>query len=148
MPRASFLVVGITLLAAGVRAGDTEDANKADLKRLQGKWKVVSHKYDGQSLKPGATWTISGNKLLEGAGWYLELTLNAKEKPKALDFDRYDAGGRLRRGESGFKSIYAFKGEDTLEWCMTAIAGRPRPGAFESKKGDGNIFYVLERVKE
>jgi uncharacterized protein (TIGR03067 family) len=91
---------------------------------------------------------VKGDKLLEGAGFYLALKLNAKAKPKTLDFDRFDAGGRLRRGEAELKSIYAFKGEDTLEWCLTAIASRPRPTAFESKKGDGNIFYVLKRVKE
>jgi uncharacterized protein (TIGR03067 family) len=148
MQRASLVVLGIALVATGARAGDAEDANQSDLKRLQGKWKVVTYKLDGQSLKPGATWTISGNKVQYGGGFYAALTLNAKETPKAFDFDHYDAGGRLRRGEAGFKGIYAFEGEDTLKWCVTAVTGRPRPKAFESKQGDGNILYVLERVKE
>jgi uncharacterized protein (TIGR03067 family) len=148
MRRAIILVVGVAVMATGVFAGDGDDANKADLKRLQGKWKIVSRKVDGQSLKPSATWTITGNKILYGGGFYALLTLNAKETPRAFDFDQYDAGGPVTRGGKGFKGIYAFEGEHTMKWCVTELAGSPRPKAFQSKQGDGNILYVLQRVKE
>src|SRR5438105_1715653 len=110
MRRAIILAIGFAFMATGAFAGEDDDANKADLKRLQGKWKVVSYKLDGQSLKPGAIWTITDNKIPCGGGLYALLTLNAKETPKAFDFDHYDAGGRPRRGETGFRGIYAFEG--------------------------------------
>ena len=148
MHRVSIVVLGVAVMATGVFAGGGDDANKADLKRLQGKWKVISRKLDGRPLKPAVTWTITGNKLLYGGGFYALLTLNAKETPRAFDFDQYDAGGTVTRGGKGFKGIYAFEGENTLKWCVTALTGSPRPKAFESKEGDGNILYVLQRVKE
>jgi uncharacterized protein (TIGR03067 family) len=145
MHRAAIVVLGIALLAVGARAGD---ANQADLKRLQGKWKVVSRQLDGQSLKPGEGWTISGNKIPYGGGCYAVLTLHADQTPKAFDLDQYDAGRRPIKGGTGFKGIYAFEGQDHLKWCVTGTAGRPRPKALESKQGDGNLVYVFERVKE
>jgi uncharacterized protein (TIGR03067 family) len=148
MHRVSVVAVGIAVLATGIFAGDGEDASQADLRRFQGKWKVVSRRLDGQALKHGAVWTVNGNKMPFGGGLYAVLTLNAKETPRAVDYDHYDAGGRPRSGETGFKAIYMFEGENTLKWCTAAIAGRPRPKAFGSKQGDGNIYYILERVKE
>jgi len=145
---ASIFLLGFALLPAGVFAADDDDPAKADLKRLQGKWKIVSRKLDGMALKPGATWTISGNKILYGGGLYAALTLNPRATPREFDFDHHDAGGRPRRGETGYKGIYAFEGENTLKWCVTALTGSPRPKAFGSKQGDGNIYYILERVKE
>jgi uncharacterized protein (TIGR03067 family) len=147
---ASILVISFAVLATGVFAGGGDDANKADLKRLQGKWNVVSRQVDGQTVKPIGSWKITGNKMLDdgGSGCYAVLTLNAKETPKALDHDHYDARGKPIRGGTGFKGIFAFEGPDRLKWCVTGIGGRPRPKAFESKQGDGNVYYVLERVKE
>jgi uncharacterized protein (TIGR03067 family) len=147
---ASILVISFAVLATGVFAGAGDDANKADLKRLQGKWKVVSRQIDGQALKPIGAWTITGNKMLDGggSGCYGVLKLNAKETPKILDIDQYDAAGKPFPSGTGHKGIFAFDGQDRLKWCVTGIADRPRPKAFESKQGDGNIYYVLERVEE
>jgi uncharacterized protein (TIGR03067 family) len=143
----------ITLVLLGVAygvsafAGDDE-VSKADLKRMQGKWKIVRVLYEGQpDKKVGFTWTIKGNKLFVGAGWYSVLKLNAKSTPKAYDFEQYDAGGTLR-SDKGLKAIYMFKGEDTLILCTAQMGNIPRPKAFVSKEGDGCRLFTLKRVKE
>jgi uncharacterized protein (TIGR03067 family) len=144
------IVVGCAVLGMEVHAGGEDEAAKADLKWLQGKWRAVSRMVDGQVAKidPKWTWTISGNKFLFGGGLYAAMKLDPRAKPKAVDWDHHDAAGKPRRGEIGFKGIYAFEGADTLKVCITGIAGRPRPMKFESKRGDGNVYTIFKRVKE
>jgi uncharacterized protein (TIGR03067 family) len=148
--RALIVVVGIAALGTGLSAGAGDDAAKADLKRLQGKWKAVSRMVDGRPAKvdPKWTWTISGDKFLFGGGLYAKMKLDPHATPKAIDWDHYDARDKPRIGEIGFKGIYAFEGEGTFKVCITGIAGRPRPRRFESKQGDGNIYLIYKRVKE
>lgn len=145
--RTFLLLVGFVALASVSLAGDADDAGKADLKRMQGKWKVVSVMSEGKAEKAGFTYTISGNKMYVGGGWYSTLTLDAKVKPRAFDFEHYDAGGTLK-SDKGMKAIYMFDGDDKLKLCLAQLGGRPRPKAFFSKAGDGNRLLVLERVKE
>jgi uncharacterized protein (TIGR03067 family) len=143
----------ITLVHLGVAYGagafaSDDDANKADLQRMQGKWKIVSVMFEGRPEKNvGSAWTVKGTKLFVGGGWYSDLTLNAKATPKGYDFEQYDAGGTLR-SEKGLKAIYKFRGDDTLILCVAQTGKTPRPRAFVSKEGDGCRLFTLERVKE
>src|SRR4051812_48949919 len=105
-----FLMSGlISCVAVLTASGGDDDAVKADLKKFQGKWKVVSAVFEGKPVKAQGTWTIKGNKVLVGGGWYNTITLHPDAKPKAYDFDQLDAGGEVR--EKGMKAIYAFDGE-------------------------------------
>lgn len=99
-----------------VTASGGDDPSKADLMKFQGKWKSVSVMEEGMKLKLGFNWTIEGNKILYGGGWYGAMTLNAKDSPKEYDFDQVDAGGTVRG--KGFKAIYRFDGDDKMTWCV------------------------------
>ena len=140
------VIGGFVSCVAVMTAFAGENPNKADLKRFQGTWKAIRVTENGKPAKAGFTWTIEGNKILYGGGWYGAMTLNAKASPKAYDFDQVDAGGRVRG--KGFKAIYKFDGEDRMTWCVSLRARAPRPKTFTSKPGDGNRLIVLERVKK
>lgn len=137
-----FVACGLVVLTA---RGD--DAEKADLEKFAGKWKVVSIMYEGQKLKAGYTQEVVGDKILFGAGLYGKVTLHPKETPRRFDIDHYDAGGRPRERER-YKGIYEFDGNDKLKWSISQKTGDPYPRTFESKPGDNTRIFVLERVKK
>ena len=131
---------GLVLTARG-------DAEKADLAKFAGKWKVVGITYEGQKLKAGHTQEVVGDKILFGGGLCGKVTLHPKETPRRFDVDHSDAGGRPRERER-YKGIYEFDGDDNLTWCMSQKTGDPYPRAFESKPGDDTRLFVLQRVKK
>ena len=51
------------LLLLATRFAIAGEASKDDLKRLQGKWKIISYTIDGKSEGAGAVWTFKDNKL-------------------------------------------------------------------------------------
>jgi uncharacterized protein (TIGR03067 family) len=130
--------------AAGWAAAQGTDT-KEDLKKMQGKWRVVEVIEDGKEAKPDAKAfkIISDNKVLDpGAGTEDEFRLDATKKPKELDVYVN------RKGVVAYqlKGIYEFQGEK-LRVCID-LDGKGRPKAFESKPGSGYRLATLERVKD
>src|SRR5258708_7818251 len=62
------------------------DANEGDLKRLQGKWRIVSITDNGkkQAISEVQYWTIKGKKILYSDD-HDEFELDADKKPKFID---------------------------------------------------------------
>ena len=137
-----FVMAAMTTVAWAV--GD-DDASKADLKKMQGKWKVVKHFIGGQEIPFPNPATIAGDKLSFNSLAYYQMTLNAKDTPKAFDCN-WVYGNKLRK--KGLKAIYGFDGDDKLKIFIVSNPTTPRPTAFESKKGEDGILYFLERMKE
>lgn len=141
---ASLLVVFLCTSASFLGAGD---AGKDDLKKVQGKWKVVFQIKDGKPLTVGeeSIFNFSGNKnLFNGTGEdaYDSIKLNASSKPRSFDFDEV-RGENTRKGLQG---IYEIDG-DSLKSCV-ALPGKDRPKAFEAKENSGHVLTVLKRIKE
>jgi uncharacterized protein (TIGR03067 family) len=137
------LFLGVVLLNSSL--GGESDLNKNDLKRLQGKWQLVTYVQDGKPGETGNVWQVSGNKIsyLPDSSIYSFLKLDATKRPKRLDFDLIIK--EPYKIEKGFSGIYEFDG-DTVKFCV-ARPGKERPQTFESTPGSGHIFAVLKQVK-
>src|SRR5262245_30579920 len=133
------------LCAAAGWSSAQGDTTKEDLKKMQGKWRVVELIDDGADKKtdPKAIKIITGNKVFDpGADTEDEFKLDATKKPKELDV--YIA----RKGvvPHQLRGIYELQG-DKMTVCLD-IDGKGRPKAFESKPGSGYRLATLERVKD
>lgn len=135
--------VAVGLLAAADEP-KKDDPVRADLKKLEGAWKVELVEADGpapQELK-GATLLFAGDKLVmtsnDGQEMKLLVKLDPGKKPKTIDFaaDKQVEGGAPGAG------IYEVDG-DTLKLCI----GPPnrRPKEFTGK--DDRLLVVLKRKK-
>lgn len=138
----------LTALAAGffVAADDpSEDAAKAEAKKLHGTWVVVSVEGDGEKVPTeilrkeavrfviapdGITIKVDGEIKAED-----RYTLNPKADPKTIDLS----------GKEGRKAlgIYSLEG-DRLRICWTE-RGETRPREFATKPGSGFDLWVLKR---
>src|SRR5438105_3539240 len=105
--RMPLILVTVLLLGAGA----AQDAAKAELKKLQGTWKVVSMTTAGKPLPPeqvaGMQILFRGEEMTIGAkggkgGNTMPMTLDPTTKPKALDLT-------ITRGDQKvvWKCIYA-----------------------------------------
>jgi uncharacterized protein (TIGR03067 family) len=128
-------------------ADEKTEAEKQEMKNLQGAWVVVSAERDGKpddDLK-GARFTFEGDaftrKTSSGTvhGTY---RLDPKQSPKETGATFTD--GPLK-GKKVF-GIYAVDG-DTLKLCYSE-PGKNAPLDFTSKAGSGHLLVVLKRDKE
>ncbi len=142
-------------------AGAANDAAKAELKKLQGTWKVVSMEMAGKPLPPdkvGDTQIVVKDDVMtigakDGKGNSMRVTLDPSTKPKAIDL-------LITRGDEkiSWKCIYSLEG-DTFKFVMPLaptkgqkIAGVPygavqRPESFDGKDKPFMVF-TAERQKK
>jgi uncharacterized protein (TIGR03067 family) len=129
---------------------DAPKVDKAELKRLQGKWSVMAHEHGGMKtpakelaslvleVKGAQMITHEGDKLKEGTSI---IALDPKAKPAAtldLKVDTSDDAGKL------VKAIWKRSG-DTLTICV-AEPGKDRPTEFEGKKDSGHTLMVFKKA--
>lgn len=136
-------VVGLVAYAQGAQ----DNAVQQELKRLQGKWQMVSHVVDGKAdpalkgairVVEGERFTIlRGDKILRKAIMKLDPT----KKPGWIDITFTDGPekGKTRKG------IYVLKG-DTHRICYGDL-DKERPTAFASKPGSGQRLVVFKRIE-
>jgi uncharacterized protein (TIGR03067 family) len=139
------------LLGGGALADDKADkaeAVKKEWKRLNGTWEGVRAVIDGKEQpapKEKVTFTLKDGKytVREGGKVVAEATfkVDPTTSPKSLDLT--PATGAYK-GKT-ILGIYEVKG-DTHRLCF-APPGKPRPKAFESKKGSGDALHTFKRVK-
>jgi uncharacterized protein (TIGR03067 family) len=139
------------VLAAAVAASAADgkdDANKTDLRALQGTWKVEKMTRDGEEVPkdnaPKVLFIFVGNKVtidMEGQPTKETATvvLGAARTPKTIDL--VPPGKRPM-----VYGIYQVHG-DTVKLCYRKD-GADRPKEMASEKGSDVILAVLRRVKK
>lgn len=142
--RLLFALPALLLLATAVEAAD-----KTDLDKMQGDWKIASAKRDGKDAPPEikeGKMNVSKNTFTmiftrNGAERKdpIDVKLNEKKSPKQLDFVTKD-------GTVGNHGIYKLEG-NKLTICF-ARARDPRPTKFESTEGSKAFLMVLEKAKK
>jgi uncharacterized protein (TIGR03067 family) len=144
---------GVLLLAGAalaVGADDKkDDAAKAELKKFQGTWLLVSGEENGEKISADAAKMMKaivkddkvsiymGDKVVGEATF----TIDPSKKPKEID------SVSTMGPDKGKKSlgIYEFDG-DTFKICITD--GKERPKEFNAKKGSGCGLFEYKREKK
>jgi uncharacterized protein (TIGR03067 family) len=150
------LAVFFSLLAI-TRAAD-DDALKAGLKALEGKWEVTACQKDGEELeiilKLGIKFEFKDTNL-EVTGSDPNFTpqkrfikLDVTTTPKLMDVA--DKAEEIKDGTKLLEGLYSVDGE-TLKFCFQMDGDQPakgkRPGTLESKAGSGVLLLTLKKVK-
>ncbi|MCE9528981.1 MAG: TIGR03067 domain-containing protein [Planctomycetales bacterium] len=151
------VLVAVTILFSVTRAAD-DDALKAGLKALEGKWEVTGCLKDGEDLelvlKLGVKFEFKDD-ILEVTGRDKDFTpqkrfikLDVSTTPKLLDVA--EKPEELKDGSKLLEGVYSVDGE-TLKWCFQMDGDEPakgkRPVALESKAGSGTMLLTLKKVK-
>jgi uncharacterized protein (TIGR03067 family) len=138
------VVVAFAFMAA-VCAAD-EDAAKAELKKLEGTWQLVSSVKDGKEVAKEVVKKV--RVVIKGSKHtvYFGNDVAAKEIPFTIDPTKNPktAVDTLPGGKE-IKGIYKLDGY-TLTSCVAEV-GKERPTEFVSKPGSGHTLRVLKRVK-
>ena len=138
------LVVGVVGFAAGNGHDQKDDDVKADLKKLDGTWRLVGLEVGGKAVNP-ETWGrpvrrefsgikssfASGERVVDG-----QITINPSKTPKWID-ETLVTGVR-------FQGIYELKG-NTLRLFLEPQGGQ-RPTEFKTKEGTQQAIQTYERV--
>lgn len=113
--------IGAALLVVAAAAAWSDDADQADLKKLEGTWTVPAG--DGGTV----TYTFKGKSLSIQApsrSYRMTVKIDADAKPeKTIDF-QIDEGPDDAKGKTS-KGIYKFDGEDKFIFCMRPRGERP-----------------------
>ena len=151
-----------TLLMLTVVLPGTADTPCGDRARLQGTWRVVAMKSDGEPIHDAGgpedaryfpmldfRFTFDGDRLTEtgdfqgfgvrhGGETAVTYSIDPQTSPKALDIRRV-------RGTSVSvqRAIYEFKGE-RLRVCF---GGKERPKSFDARRGSDDLLYEFVRVE-
>jgi uncharacterized protein (TIGR03067 family) len=151
------VLVALVALFSASRAAD-DDALKAGLKALEGKWEVMSCLKEGEELeavvKLGIKFEFKDTNL-EIMGSSPDFTpqkrfikLDVSTTPKLLDVA--EKAEELKDGSKLVEGLYAIDG-DTLKFGIQLDGDGPakgkRPGALESKAGSGTLLFTLKKVK-
>ncbi len=149
----------IALLAAfsASRAAD-DDALKAGLKALEGKWEVTSCQKDGEDqadvVKIGIKLEFKDDNM-EITGSDPNFTpqkrfikLDVTTTPKLMDVG--EKAEELKDGTKLLEGLYSVEGE-TFKFCFQMDGDQPakgkRPGSLESKAGSGVLLLTFKKVK-
>lgn len=136
------------LLSAALRAGD--DAAKADLKLLQGTWKVVEAFDKGERVPDEGIKNMEivfeGSKILVRERGKVQdrmtVHIDAGKKPKTMDLTHTEGPDKDKTDHA----IYLLEG-DSLKICVNEKSGEARPTEFVSKPGTTHSLIVLKRAK-
>lgn len=135
-----------------------DEALKAGLKALEGKWEVTACQKDGEDLdiilKLGIKFEFKDTNL-EVTGSDPNFTaqkrfikLDVSTTPKLMDVAEKEE--EIKDGSKLLEGLYSVDGE-TLKWCFQMDGDQPakgkRPGALESKAGSGVLLLTLKKVK-
>lgn len=142
--RLSLVLVALFVLSPITAAPNQEekDPAKAELKRLNGSWKVVSITFAGKELdqkEVADTVTFKDGEY----EWEKDpstgkiTSIDPAKKPKEIDYVRNDG--------QKTKAIYKLDG-DSFTDCFT-LDGGERPKEFKSTEDNGVMIIVYKRVK-
>ena len=127
-----------------------DDAVKAELKKLEGVWRIVKVVVGGKEDEAGDTVTFSGEKVSHTLGGIIgkdgkpvvienTFTIDPTREPKRMDTSR-------SLEKDVLQSIYELSG-DSLKVVVQADKSKPRPTEFKSNVGTQEVLIVYERIK-
>jgi uncharacterized protein (TIGR03067 family) len=142
------LSVTLVLFVIGIAAAG--DDAKADLKRLQGTWQVVSAISKGEKVPAEdiaeLELVIEGDKInVREKGRIQErmtFKIDPAKKPRAIDFTHTEGSKK----DKVDYAIYHLDG-DALKICVNEESGGARPTQFLSGAGSTHSLVVLKRAK-
>lgn len=145
MNRRNSLIALVLLAVSPISYAD--DAAKAELKKLEGTWQLVSAVTDG---KPAAEDFVAKVQVIIREGKHsvkIDGELAVKEIPVAVDpsTDPKSTTDTLPDGQT-ILGIYKLEG-DKLTSCV-AKPGQERPKAFAAEAGSGLTLRVFRRVRD
>jgi uncharacterized protein (TIGR03067 family) len=148
MTRPLLFSFAVLVTVALARGGD--DGVKAELKQLQGTWKVVQAIDNGEKVPAddlaSMVIIIEGEKLSvrekDKVQHRMTLKIDPSKKPKTIDLTHTE-GAKKDKTDMG---IFKLEG-DMLTICVNEKAGGDRPTEFTSKTGSGHGLVVLKRAK-
>ncbi len=149
--RIHHLAVPVALSLVLVAFIQAEEKDNAELKKLDGTWKLDSLQQVGvvttRSPLFDASWTLEDGKVdfkdAKGTVRKHKITVDASKSPKTIDFV-YGEGDNKGKKSLG---IYKLEGNDRLVLCL-APPGKERPTKFEVKPGENVEVQVLVRQKK
>jgi uncharacterized protein (TIGR03067 family) len=128
-----------------------KDPVKAELKKLEGTWKLVSLESRGRKYDADFFQQINYRLTLKGTTYSLEMRgrkgtvatikVDPKQKPKTLDLAVTEG---IQKGRT-ILAIYSLEG-DTLTICQT-VPGKKRPTAFAAPAGSSEALFTLKKEK-
>jgi uncharacterized protein (TIGR03067 family) len=138
-----------SLLAVALLIAADEPANKADLDKLQGTWKLTQ--FEGEGKKQSGD-EIGSAKLVVKDDKYTytapnekeggTLKLDAGKKPRTIDIIITEGTGK----DMTQLGVYELEG-DTFKVCVTQPGDKERPTDFTTKEGSKNIVFTFKRDK-
>lgn len=147
----SLVVLGLT---GFLGAAEAATVDKNELKKLQGKWLLVSGDVDGKpvddkSLKQSRM-TYQGDKITIFTPHQSKSTMTAKLKrldpkksPHEMDWSRSAGPGKGKT----MQAVYEFDGKNSYRVCFDP-SGERRPTGFTVGSGDCHILHVWKRAKK
>jgi uncharacterized protein (TIGR03067 family) len=160
-------LVALLLVASGSLHADENaaklKANKSELAKLQGSWKIISFfkadqefdaRGDEEISQLGLVFTIKDEALaVTSNGTVVNnlkavIRLDANYNPKLLDFAK--SAKAFNDGDGVFEGVYSLDG-DILLWCVNLEGDSPakgkRPSAIESMLDSSAIVVKFARQK-
>ena len=134
----------LSLLAVASVSADHKPG-EAELKKLDGTWRVVSSEKDGAEQPPDQLpdrllLTFTAGNFERGGGPRGTIQrMDTTTTPKQIDY-------RHAGTEKDVRAIYLVAGDVFVE--CAAPPGADRPKAFTSTKGSGHTLTVYKRVKK
>jgi uncharacterized protein (TIGR03067 family) len=143
----SILIVAVAaVLPIAALPGEKGDA---DLKKLQGTWRIMRGEDQGKPVPPEKLQgnlvviekqTMIANDKDHKKVYVMTFKLDASRTPKALDMTITEGKDKGKTA----KGIYALEGDDLK---IAYSFGVDRPKQFKTKEGDKHLFFVLKRIK-
>jgi uncharacterized protein (TIGR03067 family) len=139
------------LLAVVAVARPQDEANRKDLKAMEGTWTVTLHEADGKKLSEEEAKKVDSKLIVKGGKYTVyfgdkeiasgTIKLDAAKTPRQIDAIAEEGPGK----GMAMPGIYEIKG-DTMRVCF-AQPGKDRPKEFRTQEGTGQLLLGYKRAK-